>query len=129
VSITLEAVLFLFSRCCSGEASRKGNDIARVRLRKMWRDESATSKPEPFLHKPQKRFGTPRVSIAHGFSPVPRGRAGHPPPREFQSCMGSLRCRAEGLATRPTRSPKLLSPPNESSCLKRRCEYASASLR
>jgi hypothetical protein len=50
-------------------------------------------------------------------------------PREFQSCMGSLRCRAEGCATRPTRSPKLLSPPNESSCLKRRCEYASASLR
>jgi hypothetical protein len=24
-------------------------------------------------------------------------------PREFQSCMGSLRCRAEGFATRPTR--------------------------
>jgi hypothetical protein len=50
----------------------------------------------------------PRVSSLHGFTPVPRGRVCHPPesaekirhPREFQSCMGSLRCRAEGFATR-----------------------------
>jgi hypothetical protein len=30
-----------------------------VKLRKRWIDGSETSKPEPFLHKSQKRFGTP----------------------------------------------------------------------
>jgi hypothetical protein len=40
---------------------------------------NVTSRPEPFLHNPQKKFGTPRVSIVHGFAPVPRGRVGHPP--------------------------------------------------
>jgi hypothetical protein len=42
-------------------------------------DGSATSKPEPFLHKPQKRFSTPRISIVHGITPVPRRRVRHPP--------------------------------------------------
>jgi hypothetical protein len=40
---------------------------------------STTSKPEPFLHKPQKKFGTPRVSAVQTFTAVPRGRVGHPP--------------------------------------------------
>jgi hypothetical protein len=32
-----------------------------------------------------------------------RQRVGHPPaPREFQSCLSELRCRAEGLSARPS---------------------------
>ena len=37
---------------------RNGDKIARVNLRKRWIEDSATSKPEPFPQKPQKRFGT-----------------------------------------------------------------------
>jgi len=50
---------------------------AGVKLRERWIDGSATSKLEPFLHKPQKRFGTPRVSIVNG---SPRYRADGSPP-------------------------------------------------
>jgi N-6 DNA Methylase len=60
-------------RHCAGEAAQT------------WIDGIATSKPEPFLHKPQKRFGTPRVSIVHGFTPVPRGRVGHSPNPPFNN--------------------------------------------
>jgi hypothetical protein len=28
-------------------------------------------------------FGTPRVSIVQAFTPVPRGRVGHPPPTQI----------------------------------------------
>jgi hypothetical protein len=62
------------------EAFRKGNDIARAKLRKRWIDGSATSKPESLLHKLQKDSAPPRVSIVHGFTSVPRGkvRTRHP---------------------------------------------------
>jgi hypothetical protein len=36
-------------------------------------------RPLFFLREPQTRSGTPRVSIVQGFTPVPRGRVGHPP--------------------------------------------------
>jgi hypothetical protein len=65
---------------------RKGHDVAQVNLRKWWREGSATSKPEPFLQKPQKRFGTPA-----SFSPA----------------WSKVRCRAEGLATRHESVPNL----------------------
>jgi hypothetical protein len=56
------------------------------------------AKPEPFLHKPQKRFGTPRVSIVQWFTPVPRGRVGHPP-RTLRQAFCHFNG-IEGLATR-----------------------------
>jgi len=41
---------------------------------------SAASKPAPFAEKEKrKECGTPRASIVHGFSPVPRGWIRHPP--------------------------------------------------
>jgi hypothetical protein len=40
------------------------------------------SNPEPFLHKAQKKSGTPRVSIVQGLTPVPRGWARHPPAKD-----------------------------------------------
>jgi hypothetical protein len=68
-----------FYSYCRGAAGvqffAKTTTLGGRKLRKREMDGSAASKPYHFLHKPQKRFGTPR---------------------EFQSCMGSLRCRADG---------------------------------
>jgi hypothetical protein len=41
--------------------------------------ESAKSKPEPFLHEPQKKFGTPRVSVVLEANSGAARRIGHPP--------------------------------------------------
>jgi hypothetical protein len=64
------------------------------------KSKNVTSRPEPFLHNPQKKFGTPRVSIVHGFAPVPRGRVGHPPSTNSVHGFNGATCCAKGCATR-----------------------------
>ena len=108
------------SSATSSLRRRESDDIARVKLRKRWRDEGLKSEvktrtfsaqtaekirhPAGFnrdwVYSGAARKGsppaTPRVSIVQGFTPVPRGSVRHPPPREFQSCKDSLGAARKG---------------------------------
>jgi hypothetical protein len=76
-----------------GEVSCLGDDIAWVKLRKRWRDESVTPNPNLFCIKRRKDSAPPRVSIVHGFTPASRGGVRHLPaksPRRKEPTTGYL---------------------------------------
>jgi hypothetical protein len=121
-------VLFLFSRFCWGEVSRKGDDIARVKLRKRCNTGSATSKPEPFLHKAQKRFGTRRVSIVQGVHSG-AARKGWPPAARVHSGAARKDSPPAAGGSDRTKAPSVSHPWRRSAQFENKFSYKAYAMR